>query len=231
MAPITEIIIAPLKPGADVSVFSAPNSMLRSKWGCTTVRQARQIEDPDKLLFFIDWDDASPQKTLQHWTAEYQVCLGGAEPYEHPPPGAYRVPLDPPQSSSASENENTGLHNGEKEKGVLDAAPVVEFVRIYFPADLSEAAQQDVLDLVGKTKHVVTTNAGSVSEPAYGFALEPVEYQGGQARVFVCLAGWESMEAWTAFAESEAAQKGIATMKSLPGIMGQELVHVHLKTS
>ncbi|KAK8115553.1 hypothetical protein PG984_012055 [Apiospora sp. TS-2023a] len=235
MTPITEIVIAPLKPGADLSVFASPNAMLRTKPGCTAVRQARQIEDPDKLLLFVDWDEAAPRKTFQQWTAEYQGCLEGAEPLEGPPLGVYRVPLDPPQSFSSSagaaENGNDdSTKEKAKEKGVLDAAPVVEVVRLYFPADLSETAQQDVLDLVGKTKHVVTTHPGSVSEPAFGFALEPVEYQGGQARVFVCLAGWESMEARTAFAESEAAQKGIATMKSLPGIMGQEIVHVQWKT-
>ncbi|KAK7931062.1 hypothetical protein PG985_001774 [Apiospora marii] len=224
MAPITEIVITPLKPGADLSVFSAPNDMLRSKPGCLAVRQARQIEDPDKLLLFIDWDDDAPHKTLQHWTAEYQACLEGADTREGPPLGVYRAPLDPPQSPSATESG----------KGVLETAPVVEVVRIYFPADLSTAAQQDVRDLVRKTKHVVTTHAGAIGEPAFGFALETVEDHqgegGGRARVFVCLAGWESMEARTAFAESEAAAKGIATMKSLPGLMGTEIVHVHLKT-
>ncbi|KAK8054286.1 hypothetical protein PG996_013587 [Apiospora saccharicola] len=203
MPPMTEIVISPIKPGADLSdlsVLSAPNAMLRTRPGCTAVRQARQIEDPDKLFLFIDWDEAAPRKTFPQWTAEYQ------------------------------ENGNDDSTKEKGKKGVLDAAPVVEVVHIYLPADLSETAQKDVLDLVGKTKHVVTTHPGSASEPAYGFALDPVEYQGGQARVLVCLAGWESMEARTAFAGSEAAQKGIATMKSLPGIMGQEIVHVLWKT-
>lgn len=224
MPPITEIVITPLKPGADLAVLSAPNAMLRSKPGCLAVRQARQIEDPDQLLSFIDWDGAAPPKTLPHWTTEYQACLAGAEPLAGPPMGVYRAPLDPPQSASPA--TETGQGGG----GVLDAAPVVEVVRLYFPPDLSETTQQDVRDLVGKTKPVVTAHAGAVGEPASGFALESVEYQGGQARVLVCLAGWESMEARTAFAESEAAAQGIATMKSLPGLMGAEIVHVHLTT-
>ncbi|KAK7976614.1 dehydratase IlvD1 [Apiospora arundinis] len=193
--------------------------LLQGKPGLTASRDAPQIEDPRIWAMFTDWDDVSSLRSFQQQTGEYEVYLGAlsrqcAKPAEL---AVYHVVLDPPLSSPIAPEAS--------QKGLLEAAPVVEVVRLYFPADLSEEVQREILADVDKSKkEFFLPNAkGCVGEPAFGFALEPAEFQGEKARVLFALAGWESAEVWTAWAESEVAKTGIAKMKGLPGLKGQEL--------
>ncbi|KAK8015164.1 hypothetical protein PG990_008460 [Apiospora arundinis] len=222
MAPVTEIAIAQLRPG----MSPIPRTkLLQGKPGLTASREAPQIEKPRIWAMFTDWDDVSSLRLFQQQTGEYDAYIDAlsrqcAKPAEL---AVYHVALDPPLSSPVAP-EASG-------KGLLEAAPVVEVVRLYFPADLSEVAQQDVLAQVDKSKkEFFLPNAkGRVGEPAFGFALEPAVFQGEKVRVLFALAGWESAEVWKAWAESEVAKTGIAKMKGLPGLKGQELFPVRCR--
>ncbi|KAK8044094.1 hypothetical protein PG993_004118 [Apiospora rasikravindrae] len=210
MTPVTEILIAPLKPNAGLSSLSQAKAMLLRQPGCTAVRYSRQTEDPEKLVLFIDWDDVSSHQAFQeNNAAEHQAIQEAvSQPCAGRVRSTYHVPLDPPQSSSASKNDDDD-DNDKNRKGerVLDFAAVVEIVHIYFPATLSDAAQRDVLERVNQTKqNLVEHAAGWAGVPAFGFAHELVDhFPGGsgddsKSRVLVCLAGWGSLEARTAFA-------------------------------
>ncbi|KAK8085770.1 hypothetical protein PG997_007041 [Apiospora hydei] len=222
-----QILITPLTPNPDLSSLSKAKSILLRQPGCTAVRYSRQVEDPNKLALFIDWDDISSHRSLQQNNAAEsqailetisQSCAGRVRT-------TYHVPLSPPQSSSSASNDD---------ERVLDFAPVTEVVHIHFPATLSDAAQHDILARVNASKQALIEHAaGRVGVPAFGFAHALVDVDhfpdgdGGdsdsdssKSRVLVCLAGWASLEARAAFAASEVATEGIAAMKALPGLRG-----------
>ncbi|KAK8118148.1 uncharacterized protein PG998_006429 [Apiospora kogelbergensis] len=190
---------------------------------CTAIRHARQLDDPTQHLLVVDWADGdsstSPQARQQQNTAT-QTYLAAAPPCASP--ALYHVSL-----TSAS---------GET-RALLDA-PVTEVVRLYFAADLSDQTQGQILTRVHACACTcfLPHAAGHVGEPRFGFALDLAELpetegadkkkQGmgrEKGRVLFALAGWESRAAWTAWAGSEAAREGIAAMKGLPGLKGQEL--------
>ncbi|KAK7943914.1 uncharacterized protein PG986_013027 [Apiospora aurea] len=224
----------PLTPNADLSSLSTVKSILLRQPGCTAVRYSRQAEDPNKLALFIDWDDLCSHRALQAQdnAAERQAIQDAlSQTCAGPVRTTYHVPVAPPQSPSPA----------SKEERVLDCAPVTDVVHIHFPASLSDAAQHDILARVNASRQTLIEHAaGRVGVPAFGFAHELVDVgnfpngsgsissddDSSSSRVLVCLAGWDSLEARTAFAASEVAAEGIAAMTALPGLKGIEIFHV-----
>ncbi|KAF7506258.1 hypothetical protein GJ744_012066 [Endocarpon pusillum] len=215
-APTTEIAVLTLKPDTPIEDISTPagqifNQMLnsiQSQSGFQRQYWGRQLENPNHLVFSIDWDSISSHRSWMS-SPSYRQFASDISPL-----------LD--LSSSNIIHLDFQPHPPDTPR----SAPVTEFAFFALPASASasqksalEAAVTDLADLcVGKTEggEAAGGEEGGEKRPcatgyATGWVVEPMEHHAGTDEAAISLGamvGWASKDDHTAVRQSHAfAQK------------------------
>ncbi|CEJ57515.1 hypothetical protein PMG11_06206 [Penicillium brasilianum] len=217
MSGITEIAFAPLKkginvtdPGSDAYKTLTEEAFRRIKgWkACQRVYWGVEIEDPDKLRLFVNWDSLEAHEEANKDPAYLpavipigSVCSG--------PHTVYHARFNPYPPT------------------VLAEAPVTEVMTIYFPADYSLDDQKTYDDGMRKFFKACHTHAGGFLTSTGGWVHEVQKLEDGEeVKAYVALFGWESVDHHLAFRETihfNELRKNMGQPKDLKKL---EVVHV-----
>lgn len=216
MSGVTEIASLQLKSGVKPETAAHKvTSLVLQQPGALRARWATRIENAEYLTFFIDWEDVSAHKAFMG-TPAYNTFLEDIGEDIAATPAIYHaafVPFPPTVLNNDSGRGKTA---------------VSEVCHAYFPADTDLVQQQEILArfqqfIDGLEKLEVKGFSGEV---AYGFVLEDLDFKGEKARAAVLVLGWDSVDAHMAFRDTEAFQKTIPIMRTLPNLKGMEMWHV-----
>ncbi|XXG98394.1 hypothetical protein Hte_004717 [Hypoxylon texense] len=232
MAPVTELIIAPIKPDASAdlvaSVLDANTRVLLAQPGCLRVRRSPVHEDPGKMRMFVDWESIDQHRAFAADAGAYAPfraklvaivdAAGGAGP-RVPPQHVEFTPFPP---------------------AVLDVgapgtkAEVTEVLHAYFAPDIGEAERAQVESTVQEflAKVAPLADGGMTGEAALGWTVEDdVRFKGEPCRALVGLMGWTSVAAHAKTREAEGFGEVVAMLRGLEGLRGMEMCHVACTTT
>ncbi|KAI1848430.1 hypothetical protein JX265_008788 [Neoarthrinium moseri] len=215
MPAVTEIAALHLKPGTDWTIATEKvTTRILPKAGCLRVRYSQKIEDPEQVVFFIDWEDVSAHQAVMKSEA-YGPFLEEMMQLVRADPVVYHVPFEPFPAT---------VLNNEDGKG---KTPIAEVLHAYFPADISMVQQQEALikvqQFIDESKPVAQGFSG---ETAHGFVLEEVDFKDERCRALVVVLGWESLEAHKAYRETEDFNRTIPLLRGMEGLKGMQVFHV-----
>jgi hypothetical protein len=248
MSPATEVAFLPLRPGVDINDTSCHEGKVMAHMaeagkvapGCTKNYWGLEEENPghvhlilglnpnpnpissipsgdrcrqraDNKHTYIDWESIEAHRTYQA-RPEYPEFLQAARslvnPAEHSE--AFHVTFSPHPPTPA-------LHS-----------PVAAVLRAYFPVDQQssegETFAEDFMNvLTALGTHKMPGFTGNVSS---GWSIEEVDRDGVRCRVFMAVAGWESVAAHTEAAASEFVKS--LPVRNKPKDM--TVVHVRFKS-
>ncbi|KAI0875981.1 hypothetical protein GGS24DRAFT_499276 [Hypoxylon argillaceum] len=215
MAPVTEVVLLTLAPGADYAAITASAKTIAQQPGCLAVRTSRLHGEPHLVHYFIDWDAVESHHAFERNGAVYGPFLArlGAAMTGYAAP--YHVALEPfPPAVFDGRAEGDGA--------------VVVVGKAWFPggaAGREEAAAAAFAALVDGLRGA----PGFTGEVARGWSLESEvvrEGGGGRSRVFLFAVGWESVEAGVRFREEGEFGEAVARME---GVGGLEVCLVNLQ--
>ncbi|KAI6088331.1 hypothetical protein F4821DRAFT_258163 [Hypoxylon rubiginosum] len=219
MAPVTEFVLATIKPDADLPSLYTTFATLKSQPGSQRVRAATLHEDAQQLRLFVDWDAVSDQHAFRA-SAAYSSFISAIAPSLAGGPTTVLHAELAPHPPTVLNNTNDGGKTG-----------VAEVLFTYFtpsadPTKNLATAQTLVSGLSG------AGFAGIRGESAVGWTVErDVDYKGEKTRVLVVLIGWESVEAHRAARATEAYGKIVKEFQgAAEGLRGFDISHVSTKT-
>ncbi|KAI2620072.1 hypothetical protein GGR54DRAFT_115875 [Hypoxylon sp. NC1633] len=234
MAPVTEIVVLPLKSDADdktvAAVVATNTQVLLSQLGCQRVHSCREHEDASKLRFFVDWDSLEAHQAFSRNTAAFgpfAKLMGSiADPKRRTPPLHVSFTPSPP----------TILRNSGPEA----KSPFVEMLHFYFPGS-DDGCPEDVVRKATDVANEFLIQVlplilphGCTGETAVGWTLErDIRFRDQSCRALVVLLGWTSPEAFMTARETEPVSKLVRRLLSpegLEGLVGYELVLVNNTT-
>lgn len=209
-APVTELVDMTL--GADraagLAALAGARRTLLAQPGCRAARFSAQHEDAGRVTLFVDWDAVSSHAAFVADTAAFGPMRAALAALQ---PGApYHAALDPAPPA------------------VLDAAPAVEVLHLYFPADAGLEREQAALATLREFADVTrAAAAGLVGVPALGWVVEERPWTDGRpARVALLLVGWRAVDAHLAYRETDAFKGSIGMLRGLDGLLGMSMYHV-----
>ncbi|KAI0098470.1 hypothetical protein F4814DRAFT_123584 [Daldinia grandis] len=215
MAPVTEIVLHTLKPGADVETFYKVFAIIGEQPGAQAVRISTVHENPEQVDLFIDWDSIESHRALEAQTEAYGAFIDQVKPHVAKPATVIHAELTP--------SPPTVLDNAEG-KG---RSPVAQLLFTYFAPDTDAAktlaeAHKFVSKLSG------AGFAGLTGESSLGWTVEKdVDFKGEKTRVLVIILGWESVQAHSDVRETDAWKSIIGEFRdAAEGLKGFEVTHV-----
>ncbi|KAI1770284.1 hypothetical protein F4818DRAFT_433579 [Hypoxylon cercidicola] len=228
MAPITEQILAPIKPDASEdfvnSVLDSNTQTLLAQPGCLRVRRSRVLENPNQMCLFVDWASIEDHQAFAANAAVYgpfRAHNGTVVDPDVPRVRPYHVSFAPfPPAVLDVENPGT-------------KANVAELLHTYFPADIGEAQREEVEKTIRALAEEVGKLAdGYTGEMALGWSVEDdVLFKDEPSRVLVVVFGWTSVEAHMEARKAEGSAKVVPMLLNLEGLKGMEVCHVTCTTS
>ncbi|KAI0108730.1 hypothetical protein GGR51DRAFT_570393 [Nemania sp. FL0031] len=241
MAPVTEVVLLTLAPGADYGAIIESTKTIAAQPGCLTVRTSRLHDDPDQVHYIIDWDAVESHLAFARNEAVYgpflqrfgEVALGFAPPYH------VGIKPFPPVVFDGGE---LGGEDKDKDKG---EGGVVLVGKAWFPGSAKgegeekereggegdgggegvEGAFAKLVKMLGDK--VVQGFTGSVAQ---GWSLEKdIAFMGEPSRVFLFAVGWDCIEACERFRRSSDFEEAVAAIEGLSGLRGLEVCVVSVK--
>lgn len=226
MAPVTEIVILPIKPDTPAatvsSILDANIATLLAQPGCQRVRSSRVHEDPNKLRLFADWESLALHRAFAAKPDEYGPFLQRMGTIIDASAGG---PRKPPYHVEFSPFPPLAL-NGSSAGG---KGPVSEILTAYFASDVGEAAREVAVSTMHEFLAKMASFAeGFTGQTAVGWSVETdVDYKGEPHRALVTVIGWTSIEAhMKKTRENPEFEKIIPMIRGLEGLKGMEMVHV-----
>ncbi|KAI4869609.1 hypothetical protein F4820DRAFT_384667 [Hypoxylon rubiginosum] len=232
MAPVTEIILTPIKPDApaDVvaSVLDANTQVLLAQPGCLRVRRSPVHEDPSKMRLFVDWASLDQHRAFAADAAVY---------------GPFRAKMGPIVDAGSGAGPRVPPHHAAFTPfppAVLDVqssatrAGVTEVLHAYFAPDISEAQRSSVertmREFVARVEPLA--GGGMTGEVALGWTVEDdVQFKGEPCRALVGLLGWTGVDAHVKTREAEGFAEVVSMLRNLEGLKGLEMCHVACTTT
>ncbi|EXJ78459.1 hypothetical protein A1O1_08859 [Capronia coronata CBS 617.96] len=221
MAPATEICFLPLKEGTNPEdttgavgqKFKEFFNTILAQDGCQRLYWGRQVEHPSICTLFIDWESVGHHEkfiasaTYKPFTEELGTYLTG-------PPRLYHVHFDPHPPAVA----------------LVDDGPIAtEFITVYFPPDYSAEDEKTFREVNMKNLlAAVAENAKGFKDSASGWVVEELDLPdgSGKAKVFVALAGWESVQAHLNFRETQSFKDNIHWLRGAKDLKTLAVFHV-----
>ncbi|KAI4861490.1 hypothetical protein F4820DRAFT_433683 [Hypoxylon rubiginosum] len=224
MAPVTEFVLAPIKPGAAslASLYQACSS-LKPQTGSQQqqrVRAAVLHEDPTQLRLFADWDSVEDHLAFRAGPS-YAAFMAAVRPHAAGRAVVLHAELAPHPPAVLDNEEGKGK------------TAVAEVLFAYFAPGAADAVADKNL-AAARTLVAGLSGAGFAGlsgESAVGWSVErDVEYEGEGARVLVVLIGWDSVEAHREARATEAYGKIVADFQgAVEGLRGFDISHVTTK--
>ncbi|KAL2811610.1 hypothetical protein BJX63DRAFT_433283 [Aspergillus granulosus] len=219
MSGVTEIAFAPLKkdiqltePGSDAynTLTEKALRLIRGWKGCQAIYWGVEIEDPDRLRLFVDWDSVEAHDAANKDPAYLPAV----------------IPI-----GSVCSGPHTVFHARFRPHppSVLASAPVTEVMTVYFPADYSLVDQETYDSGMRKFFEACHDHADGFLSSNGGWVDELQEIEGGQSsKVYVALFGWESVGHHVAFRETTAFKELRETMGQPKDVKKVDVVHVRV---
>jgi len=207
----TEIATLPLKAGVDIETPGSDGAQvvkdmiatILNQKGSQRVHYGRQLASPDTLQLAIDWDNLQCHKDFQKSDA-YKPFSKAVGAIMSAPSTMHHVEFRTPFGTTAT-------------------APVVEMLTDYFSNDVDQKGFEKTADAFLKAMDNVQGFRGSAS----GWVIEELEHEKvqGKAKGYEVAIGWQSMEAFKAYTESQAFKDNISKLTDLT--KGLTMRHVH----
>ncbi|KAK6067995.1 protein phosphatase 2C [Seiridium cupressi] len=216
MSAVTEIASLHLKSGVSPATAAQKiESLVIQQPGSLRVRHSTKHEDPEQVVFFIDWEDLSAHEAFMRSDA-YGSFLEDVGQLIKTTPAIYHVPLVP--------FPPTVLNND----GGRGKTAVAEVMHAYFPTDIDMVQQQEVLAQVQQFLDETTSlkPKGYSGETAHGFVLEDLEFKEEKCRALLFIMGWDSVDSHMAYRGTEGFARTIPLVRGLPGMKGMQMWHV-----
>ncbi|KAF2086238.1 hypothetical protein K490DRAFT_44464 [Saccharata proteae CBS 121410] len=225
MSPVTEIATLTLKPGTDVKsgegakvIESALGTIARQP-GYQRCYLGTQVEKPNVLNMFIDWDSLDSHKDFMSHPTDYKPMVTALQPLLFQPPSFQHVPFAGSLAPVLS-------------------APVTEILIFYFPThDLSEHDRAAFEDTFSDYAITLSKNAEGNHGVRGGWTVDEVQHKScvregvkeeeGPARCFVGVSGWESREAHAQYRETKAGKDMMRDLRDEARAV--DVCHVELK--
>ncbi|KAI1113368.1 hypothetical protein F5Y14DRAFT_213333 [Nemania sp. NC0429] len=208
MAPLTEVVIVTLKRDADMKTMASACASLGAQPGCLAVRTWRTHRDPDKVHFFISWDDIKSHRAFEAKTEVHRSVLRQLGEVMTSYKTPYHLALKPSSPAAVLGSGNSG---------------VVLLAEAYFPGGGSgerfaeherekvSAAFDEFVDGFG--------GAGFTGQVAGGWSLEgDIEHAGEGTRLFCFAVGWQSTEAALRFKDAGGFGKVVSWIAGWEGL-------------
>ena len=224
-SPVTSIVILPLKEGVDTQQLSIPASDLHRSMhnlmdtilaapGVRTIYWSVEVENPSRLRLLAEWDRGHEHVMSQTIPADKSTQFGqylSGEPVE------YHVTFSSPPDILG--NEHTGA---------------TELLTVYFPADLSQELKDDFHNRMVKLGEAIKSGAkpGQYTGSVGGWTVEkevPFHDGSGEGLAYICLIGWESVEAHMDFRGTQAFKDNIGLLLDFPHMATRKMVHVQCR--
>jgi len=220
MAPVTEVVLVPLKPDMDQSTVESKIQALAKATladpGCQRFRAGRELEDASHQRMFIDWDSLAAHETFMK-SESYGPMIQEAMAATAAPPVIYHVALSPWPPAVLTNEEGKGT------------SAVAELASFYF-SGVTDDAMEAVRKETQRFLDLVPGAAGFSGETSFGWSVEEVEFEGAMCRVLLLAIGWESREAHMKFRDTEHFARIIPILTALEGIKGLQICHVSTKS-
>lgn len=223
MAPVTEIALLPLKTGdypddttsRTGQVWQDTLSTVLDQDGAQRCYWAREVENPDMLRLFVDWDSLDHHKKFIA-SEVYKPFVDHLMSILDGEPTLYHASMTPhPPSSALSDT----------------TSPATEVITIYLPSTYSADEQATFEDGIKKLIACVEENADGYTGSAGGWVIEerPLPKNASEkAKVYVAAIGWKSVEAHMAFRNTQPFKDNIHHLRGAKNLQDMSVVHAHL---
>jgi len=221
MAPATEIALLPLVPGEyPDDAQSAPGKTLRelveiilAQKGAQKCYWGREVENPDTLRLFVDWDSVDDHKAFiasdqyKPFFKQFGTLMSGD-------PTLYHVHFDPHPPTVA----------------LIGSSPIAtENITIYFPTTYSTEDQKAFVDSLNKFVAVIekTQDISGYKGSVGGWVEEELTVPGSseKAKGYVCLIAWESVEAHLKYRETQDFKDNSHLLRGAKDLITLRVVH------
>ncbi|KAF2500200.1 hypothetical protein BU16DRAFT_523012 [Lophium mytilinum] len=208
MTQAAEKVTLPLKAGIDLgsgeykTALESALKALSEAEGAQKVFWGTQVEHPEVLELSVDWRQASDFQTFINSAAYpgFRTTLG-------------TIVGGPPKINILSRFQGEAFSTAV-------SVPIAEVVTLTYPASISE---DDANASFAKFKSFGDKADGALALVG-GWSVEEVPPAEGDAKVFVGVIGWESLDAHMAFRTTEVFKEAVEALRA--GSEGIEMHHV-----
>lgn len=204
----TEVATLPLSPRATIEDASSSAGKtwksivdtILAQEGCQHVYWGRQVETPNTLDLFIDWDSVGSHKkfmaapTYGPFIDKFSSILDGEITLYH----AHFTPHTPSSALSRTPQSTT------------------EYITFYFPSNLSEHDISSWDQVFSKFTQTLTRHADGFIAFASGWVVEELydEAVMGNAAVFAAVFEWNSVESHNKYRETKEFKESIIGLRN-----------------
>ncbi|KAI1266881.1 hypothetical protein F5Y18DRAFT_425436 [Xylariaceae sp. FL1019] len=210
MAPTTEVVALTLLSDASTnSIIAESAKILASLPGCVRVRTSR-MGNGDKAYYFVDWESLEKHeavvKNAELYSSYQKVLLPIIAGFSQPWGGASKSSITVfGQAFFPDSSEFTAEQMGNVKKTF-------------------ESSMESLKQRKGKS------TAGFSGESASGWSREDIYHNGEISRIFVFAFGWDSLDHYEDFRDSEVFARNIRAITSIDGFKELDLREVQTTT-
>lgn len=219
--PATEIAILSISANTTIEDSTSPagkawksvTETVIAQEGCQRVYWGRQVENPNIVDFFVDWDSVGSHKNFiaspayEPFNETFASVLDGEIVIYH----AYFAPHPP---SSALNRI---------------PSPTTEYATFYFPSDMSDLERFSWNDIFSDFKDTLAHHAEGFKAVASGWIVEELHHEEVKANavVYAAVFEWESVESHMKFRETKEFQESIVVLRKAS--KARQMHHVKFK--
>ncbi|KAI0018907.1 hypothetical protein F4780DRAFT_475683 [Xylariomycetidae sp. FL0641] len=215
MSPVTELVLATLKPEVDLALLGESNDLLLRHPGCSRIRTSILRDDPRRILLFIDWDSIEARQWQDFASSDAFRRFGSNVARLIESSGTTSV-----CHVAFSPASPAVLSPGESKAAVADV------VYVYFAGDPALALSSEAVEGVVKTVRCSYAEAKASVEQANGdFAMgwtaeTNLDFEGDRCRALVGVVGWKSPDDHRRAGGMRFVQRLTAALRDLPELKG-----------
>ncbi|KAF4919790.1 hypothetical protein CGCVW01_v007551 [Colletotrichum viniferum] len=180
--------------------------------GAGRIYWGHAVEKPHQQWLFLDWDSVE-EHLAYRTTPEHDVVAKSMSSYLDWTDGYIKHIVTKPWPPT-----------------ILAEAPVTEVLTLFFPAELDEAAKEDLSKQLEEFKVKALDTSPDFNGIAYGWSKEndvPITGEDGKTgNLLVAFIGWPSVEAHLKFRETEAFKENIGLLRGMKAIVKLGVFHV-----
>ncbi|WYZ35826.1 hypothetical protein EsH8_X_000473 [Colletotrichum jinshuiense] len=217
---VTEFSYFTIKPGKsfpdEEGIYDRVLNLAVSQPGSGSIYYGNSIEKPEQTWCFLDWD--SVEDHMKYRDTEDHKPIGEAL-------GQY-LDWDKGYIKHVATNPWPPT--------ILEEAPVVEVLTLFFPADLDDAAKEALAAQLGEFKTKALDTSPDFRGISYGWSVEndvPITDEPGKTgNLLAAFIGWPSVEAHVEFRDTQPFKDNIGLLRNMKDIVKSGVFHVSCKS-
>jgi len=215
MPTTTEVVIVPMPANTNIGdpadeaaqILKDVCDVLSEQSGWQQIHFGTQIEHPDTLQMFIDWDSIEKHKEFEA-SAKYGPFLQRFSGVIAGPPTIYHADFLPADALARA-----------------TAAPVTEVVALNFAGEAG-VPSGTMEALLKFRQSIIDANVPGFVDAAGGPTYEEIEIDGTKGKAVIMAIGWESVEAHTKYRETSVFTENAHLLRE--NVQKSHLNHVAL---